>query len=102
MLQHKWLDIAPSAAQQDLIAPPFQRQQSASVNPKLPVHLHTTPPFGNHKSVLQVHDFLFCGKVHLCRILESRYKWDHMMDMIPKESFKQESNHFMEPYTTSQ
>ena len=23
-------------------------------------------PLGNHKSVLQVHEFLFCGKVHFC------------------------------------
>ena len=26
MLHHKWLDIVPSATQQDLIANPFQRQ----------------------------------------------------------------------------
>jgi len=26
MLRHKWLDIVPSAIQQDLIACPFQRQ----------------------------------------------------------------------------
>ena len=31
-------------------------------------------PLGNHKSLLQVHDFLFCGKLHLCCILDSRYK----------------------------
>ena len=31
-------------------------------------------PLGNHTSVLQVHDFLFCGKVYLCHILDSRYK----------------------------
>ena len=31
-------------------------------------------PLGSHKSIFQVHDFLFCGKVHLCRILDSRYK----------------------------
>ena len=35
--------------------------------------LPPAPPW-NHKSILQVHDFLFCGKVHLCRILDSRYK----------------------------
>jgi len=38
MLHHKWLDVVPSATQQDLIANPFQRQQSASINPKLPIH----------------------------------------------------------------
>ena len=26
MLHHKWLDIVPSATQQDLIANPFQKQ----------------------------------------------------------------------------
>ena len=34
MLHRKWLDVVPSATQQDLIANPFQRQQSASINPK--------------------------------------------------------------------
>ena len=37
------------------------------------------PPLGNHKSLLQVHEFLFCGKVHLCHILDSIYKWYHMV-----------------------
>ena len=31
------------------------------------------PPLANHKSILQVHDFLFGGKVHLCHILDSMY-----------------------------
>ena len=31
-------------------------------------------PLGHHKSILQVHELLFCGKFHLCRILDSRYK----------------------------
>ena len=33
--------------------------------------------FGNHKSVFHVHELIFCGKVHLCWILDSRYKWYH-------------------------
>jgi len=37
MLHHKWLDIVPSATQQDPIANPSQRQHSASIYPKLPV-----------------------------------------------------------------
>jgi len=36
MLHHKWLDRVPSATQQDLIANLFQRQESASINPKFP------------------------------------------------------------------
>ena len=40
------------------------------------------PPLGNHKSILQVHDFLFCGKVHLCRMLDSRYKWYHLVFVL--------------------
>ena len=32
MLHHKWLDIVPSATQQDLIANPFQRQSFVSIN----------------------------------------------------------------------
>jgi len=38
MLQHTWPDIVPSATQQDLIANPFQRQESASSNPKGSIH----------------------------------------------------------------
>ena len=30
-------------------------------------------PLGNHQSVFQVHEFLFCGKVRLCHILDFRY-----------------------------
>ena len=36
-------------------------------------------PSGSHKSLLQVHDFLFWGDVHLCWILDSSYKWYHMV-----------------------
>ena len=80
VFHHKWLDIVPSATQQHPTANPSQRQHSASIYPKLPVP-PTPPPFrlGNHRSILQVHDFLFCGKVPLCHILDSRYKWYHMV-----------------------
>ena len=43
MLHHKWLDIVPRATQQDLIAYPFQRQESASINPKFPMHPAPSP-----------------------------------------------------------
>ena len=71
MLHFKYLDKVLSATYQDLIVNPFQKQLFASVNPKLPL---LAPPPGNHKSILQVHDFLFCGKVHLCHILDTRHK----------------------------
>ena len=49
MLHHKWPAIVPRATQQDLIANPFHRQESVSVNPKLPNHpmpfLSLTPFF---------------------------------------------------------
>ena len=55
---------------------------SNSLHPLTPssqsLPLPPSPP-GSHKSILQVHDFLFCGKVHLCLILDSRYKWYHMV-----------------------
>ena len=38
MLHHKWLYVVPCALQQDSIAYPLQSQQSASVNPRFPVH----------------------------------------------------------------
>ena len=41
---------------------------------------HSLPlPSGSHKSFLQVRDFLFLGDVHLCWILDSSYKWYHMV-----------------------
>ena len=43
LLHRKWLDTVPSATQQDLIANPFQRQQSASMNPKHPIHPTPSP-----------------------------------------------------------
>ena len=78
MLHHKWPDIVPSATQKDLISNPFQRQYSASVNPRHPIH-PTPSPSPLATTNLQVHDFLFCGKVRLCIILDSRYKWYHMV-----------------------
>ena len=75
VLQYKYLDIVLNATQLNLIINPFQQQWFASDNPKLPIP--PTPslsPLGSHKSVLQVHDFLFCGNVHLCCILDSSYK----------------------------
>ena len=42
--------------------------------PQIPSPPHSLPlSLTNHKSVLQVHDFLFHGKVHLCCILDSIY-----------------------------
>jgi len=43
MLHHKWLDIVPSAIQQDLIAYKFQRQGLASINPIFPVYPTPSP-----------------------------------------------------------
>ena len=96
MLYHKWLDRVPNATQQDLIAYPFQRQQFSSINPKFPIHPTPSPspkkPNWNWflcllcitelplpTSILHVHGFLSCGKVHLCLILDPRYKWYHMV-----------------------
>ena len=44
-------------------------------------------PLGNHTSVLHVHDLLFCGKVHLCHVLDSRCKWYHMVTWYLSFSF---------------
>ena len=81
MLHHKWLDIVPSALWQDLIAYPLQRQQFASMNPRLPVHptpspspLATTSLFSMSVSL-----FLFYKQVHLCYILDTTYKWYYMI-----------------------
>ena len=77
LLQYKYLDIVLNATQQDLIVNPFQ---VVSNNPKLPIPpIASLSPWGSHKSILQVHDFLLCGKVHLCCILDSSHKWYHMV-----------------------
>ena len=78
MLHHMWLDIVPSAIQNDLMAYPFQTQEFASINTKFPIHATPSPLpllLCNHKSVLHVHDFLFCGKIHLCIMLDFIRKW---------------------------
>ena len=80
VLQCKYLDIVLSATQQDLIVNPFQEQEFASINPKLPIPpIPSFFPWGSHKSILQVHEFLFCGNIHLCWILDSSYKWYHVV-----------------------
>ena len=64
--------------QHDVIVYPLQRQYFASINHK--VSVHPTPfPSPLATTSLQVHEFLQCGKVHLCRILDSRYKWYYMV-----------------------
>ena len=78
MLHHKWLDIVPSAVQWDLIAYPFQRQLFASVNPRFPVH-PTPSPLATTSLFSKSMRFFSCGKVHLCCVLDSRYKWYHMI-----------------------
>ena len=44
MFHHKWLDIAPCAIQQNLIAYPLQIQSFESTKPKLPVYPTSSPP----------------------------------------------------------
>ena len=78
MLHCNGLNIVPSATQQDLIANPFQSQQSASINPKLPIH-PTPSPTPLATTSLFSKPMIFCGKVHLCYILGSRYKCYHMV-----------------------
>ena len=70
----KWLDIVPNA---------IYIRTSLLIHSKCnSLHLSTLDtqsiplpplPLGNHKSVLHVHHFCSCGKVHLCHILDCRY-----------------------------
>ena len=50
----------------------------ASINPRLPVR-PTPSPLATPSLFSQVHGFLFCGKVHVCCIVDSRYTWCHMV-----------------------
>ena len=65
MFHHKSLDRVPWAIQQDLIAYPFQKQEFASIKPRLPVHpnrptpsLATTSPFSKSMSFFSVERFI--------------------------------------------
>ena len=65
MLHHTWLDIVPSAIQQDLITYPFQRQWFASINPRFPIlptpshsSLATTSLFSKSMSFFSVESFI--------------------------------------------
>ena len=53
VLRYKYLDIVLSATQQDLIVNPFQEQQFASVNPKLPIPPAPGSPGLRHSSIIQ-------------------------------------------------
>ena len=78
LLQHEYLDIVLNAIQRDLLVNLFY---VVTDKPKLPIpptpspsHQATTSLFS--KSMI---DFLFWGDVHLCWILDSSYKWCHMV-----------------------
>ena len=48
--------------------------------PQMPVPPLPSPlPLRNYKSFPSVSLFLFSGRVHLCHLLHSRYKWYHMV-----------------------
>ena len=46
------------------------------------IPLPPPPPWQPQVCSLSVHEFLFCGKVHLCHILDSRYQWYHMVFVL--------------------
>ena len=73
MLHHKRLDTVPSATQIPKAIVCIHQSQA----PNIPHSLLL--PLGNHKSVLHVHEFPYCRKVHLCHVLDSRKRWYHMV-----------------------
>ena len=75
VFHHKCLDRVPSATQQYFTANSSWRQHSASIYPKLPVCATPSPSLWQPQVYSPFHDFLFYGKVPLCHILYSRYKW---------------------------
>ena len=77
MLHHKWLDIVPSATQQELIAHPFQRQQSSSINPKLPVPSTPSPSPWQPQVYSPSPWFSFLWKVSFVPYI--RFQWYHMV-----------------------
>ena len=68
MFHHKWPDRVPSATQQDPIADPSQRQQSASIYPKLPVHPTPSPSPLATASLLSKCMIFFSVEGFLCAV----------------------------------
>ena len=64
---------------------------SHSIPPPLPAPLVTTGRFSVSVSL-----FLLCRKVHLCRILDSTYKWYHTVFVLPPFLFFPLCNVFVE------
>ena len=77
MFHHKWLDIVPSATQQGPMVNPSRMQHSASIYPKLPVHLTPSPSPTSLFSKSMI--FFSMETVYLCCILDARYEWYHMV-----------------------
>ena len=76
LLQHEYLDSSQCYS----AGSPCKSILCCIWYPQAPDPSHSLPlPSGSHKSFLQVHDFLFWGKIHLCYILDSRYQWYHML-----------------------
>ena len=77
VVHHRTLNTVPCATQEDL-AYPFYVWWFASAVSKLPVLPSSIPHLGN-PSLLYVCESVFHRYAHLCHILESTYKWYHMV-----------------------
>ena len=74
MLHHKWLDIVPSATEQELIANPFQRQWFVSINPKLPFVQLQCPCLSSAVIWMKLSHFSFSIRRTLAGTLEKTEK----------------------------
>ena len=77
MLHHKWLDIVPCAIQQDIIVTWNTWYLLTPDSQSIP--LPSSPPWQQQVSSRSPWVFFSCGNVHLCHILDSRYKCYHMV-----------------------
>ena len=68
MFYHKWLDKVPSATQQEPIANPSPRQESASINPRLPIHPTPSPSPLATTSLLSMSMIFFSVERFLCAV----------------------------------
>ena len=77
VVHHRTLNTVSCPTQEDL-AYPFYVWWFASAVSKLPVLPSSIPHLGN-PSLLYVCESVFHRYAHLCRILESTYRWYHMV-----------------------
>ena len=73
------IDTVPYAIQQDLMASHSKCKGLQQLSPNSQSFPHAANPLCQPGICFLVNEFLFCGKVHWCPMLDFRDKWEHMV-----------------------